>query len=163
MNREDLEKLTTATFDEILRLQRGKGAEYSGDFDALSNFKRAAVRRAIHPMDVLMVYMDKHLDAINTFVKNTSKGQQPELSEPIQGRIDDAINYLLLLKGLIHDTTVSMVSNRDDPIDVDRHAGCVSHPDPGVSTIQHSSADKLAHWDSPNLHRSVHSERHGRP
>jgi NADPH-dependent glutamate synthase beta subunit-like oxidoreductase len=50
----------------------------------------------LSPAQALGVYMKKHLDAIFTFI---GKGRVE--SEPIEGRIHDAVNYLLLLNKLI--------------------------------------------------------------
>lgn len=79
--------------DSILRR---KGHDYTqgadGDWGRLKNFYANGERLGIPPMKVLAVYLNKHLDAIETFLQN---GQVE--SEPIETRIYDAINYLLLL------------------------------------------------------------------
>lgn len=100
MNREELrEQIIEPTYLAIMELNTTKGHDYAGDEDALSNFKRNAERLKLTPEQVLMVYLGKHLDAIYTYC---AEGQVE--SEPIEGRIDDAILYLLLLKGLVHES-----------------------------------------------------------
>lgn len=81
------------------KLLTRKGADYTGGASKtgdrvgrLKNFFSNAERLGLTPRQVLGVYMNKHLDAINTFI---AKGQLE--SEPIEGRIHDAVNYLLLL------------------------------------------------------------------
>lgn len=75
-----------------------QGASDNADYDIgrLKNFYRNAERLGLRPMQVLAVYLNKHLDAIETFFKS---GQLE--SEPIEGRIQDAINYLLLLYKMV--------------------------------------------------------------
>jgi hypothetical protein len=99
MTHDELTTVIDATFDEIRRLRTTKGKDYSrGEEDTLSNFKRHAEALDITPFHVWAVYASKHWDAIMSFCKY---GQVE--SEPIDGRIDDALTYLLLLKGLIED------------------------------------------------------------
>lgn len=86
-------------FDDILKeakdLREKKGYDYSGIEDVNRNFKDGAVRLGMKPEQILGVYLDKHLDAIHTFIKD---GEVK--SEPIRTRIVDAINYLLILHSL---------------------------------------------------------------
>ena len=78
-----------------------KGADYTRhDVDRLSNFKRNATSIGLTSLQVWAVYFNKHIDAIMAYVK-TGKAE----SEAITGRIDDAINYLYLLEGLIEEET----------------------------------------------------------
>ena len=84
------------TCDEIMAR---KGADYTqgaaGDEGRLRNFLRTADRLGITTRQALAGHLVKQLDAIETFCK---KGQVE--SEPIESRIADAINYLLLLHKL---------------------------------------------------------------
>lgn len=77
-----------------------KGHDYTqgavGDEGRLKNFYSGAERLGISPMQVLATYMYKHWSAIETYV---AKGKVE--SEPIEERIADAVNYLLLLHKLI--------------------------------------------------------------
>lgn len=89
-----------ACIEECERLLARKGHDYTqgaqGDRGRLKNFYKTGERNGITPFQALNVYMGKHLDAIDTFVK---VGQLE--SEPIEGRIHDAINYLMLLYKLV--------------------------------------------------------------
>lgn len=103
--RNQFDVMVKETFDSIQRLSAGKGAEYAGDKqhdNEHENFDRLSDRLGLSPEQVLMVYLSKHLDSIDTYVSRLSKdpSKVPEASEPITGRIDDAILYLLLLKGM---------------------------------------------------------------
>jgi hypothetical protein len=82
----------------LIHLTETKGEEYARDEDdQLANFKRQSDELGIGSQErVLMVFLNKHLDAIKNYIK---EGQV--LSEPIEGRIDDAILYLILLKAMI--------------------------------------------------------------
>jgi hypothetical protein len=86
--------------EECDKLLTVKGHDYTqgaaGDEGRLKNFYTSGEKLGLPPMQVLGVYMNKHLDAIFTFI---SKGRVE--SEPIEGRIEDAVNYLLLLYKLV--------------------------------------------------------------
>lgn len=88
--------------EKLQALTATKGEEYvRSDDDQLANFKRQAAELATTPEKILAVYLNKHLDSIKTYIKAKVPGQPLTLSEPIEGRIDDAILYLLLLKAMI--------------------------------------------------------------
>lgn len=77
-----------------------KGIEYtSGDLatDRLANFYRIGKDLNIDPKMVLYVYLKKHLDSILCFIKQNKVYS----SESIEGRINDARNYLVLLNAII--------------------------------------------------------------
>lgn len=77
-----------------------KGHDYTqgaaGDKGRLKNFYTTAEDANMTPYQALYVLMKKHWDAVKTFI---SKGQVE--SEPIEGRIYDTINYLLLLYKMV--------------------------------------------------------------
>ncbi len=96
MQREQFTKLMDETYDVLKGLNQTKGHDYAGDDDALNNFKSAGERVGLDPIQVWGIYFLKHIAAIETFVKEGNVK-----SEPIEGRIQDAILYLFLLLGLI--------------------------------------------------------------
>lgn len=103
MNRAEFRDLMQHTYDQIVELNSTKGHDYAGEEDALANFKRDQERIAkIAANDPVLlkwyVYFSKHLDAIFTFLE---EGEVK--SEPVEGRINDAILYLYLLLGLIRE------------------------------------------------------------
>lgn len=101
MNTTELDSLVKSTFAEINRLLVIKGGEYANAEDRLANFKRGAALTGCTPLQVLFIYMSKHYDAVASFVQTSAKGEARPSSEPIEGRLDDLINYCLLAKGLI--------------------------------------------------------------
>jgi hypothetical protein len=96
--RTQLQKIITDTFDKINELDQSKGREYASDADALANFHNRAQQMGISPMQVWGIFYGKHSDAIYAYIRNGKV-----LSEPIEGRINDAILYLILLKGLVRE------------------------------------------------------------
>lgn len=88
-------------YARLLSLTASKGEEYKGTDDSqFANFERGARENGITREQVLMVYLSKHLDSIRTYINDRATGKQRQYAEPISGRIDDAILYLLLLRGM---------------------------------------------------------------
>jgi hypothetical protein len=108
MLHKDFIKHTEMLFKSCLETMDSKGSEYSGTDDKFANFKRLSVSLGM-PMEViLMVYFTKHIDSITSFVHKRSEGKtvaeiESGLSEPITGRIMDAINYLFILAGMVQE------------------------------------------------------------
>jgi len=76
-----------------------KGKEYSaGVDDANANFKRTGSALGVDPLSVAFIFASKHWDSITNYVKTGGKGT---LTEPIEGRLGDLINYLLILATII--------------------------------------------------------------
>lgn len=91
---EDMDKLIR----DMLDVMASKGKDYTvGTKDRLHNFRTVGQFTGQHPLDVLGVYMYKHISAIYSYIK--SKGQNE--SEPIEQRIIDAMNYLLLMHKMV--------------------------------------------------------------
>ena len=83
-----------------LNLMMAKGKEYTvSDEDKLKNFKSIAERLKLSPEIVCMTYTLKHLDSIRNYILTGIESS----SEPIDGRIMDARNYLLLLLAIIRE------------------------------------------------------------
>lgn len=101
MQQAQFDVIVDDTFQACRQLLCVKGGEYAGSEDRLGNFKRGANDTGCTPQQVLWVYLSKHLDSIKTFIRDDAANASRERSEPITGRIDDAINYLVLLKGLV--------------------------------------------------------------
>jgi hypothetical protein len=110
MNRTDFEKLARETIESTAQLLITKGAEYAGDADRLANFKRGAGLIGVTPLQVALIYASKHFDAISTYVRNDAQGKMQILSEPIEGRFDDLINYCILMKALVAEQGTPLVT-----------------------------------------------------
>lgn len=87
-----------ANFERIVEINNTKGSDYAGEADALLNFKRHAAELGLTAEQVWAVYCSKHWDAVMTYVRDGDVK-----SEPIEGRIDDMILYLFLLRGLVEE------------------------------------------------------------
>jgi hypothetical protein len=98
MTNKEFYDLMQTVFDSCQKIAKSKGEDYTkGSLDALANFKEGGIDVGIDPMKVCWIFMNKHYQAITNYVKT---GGQSE-SEPINERIKDMINYLVLLQGLI--------------------------------------------------------------
>jgi hypothetical protein len=103
---EEFEKLFQEGVSQLQEISSTKGKEYANtNVDRLANFKRAAARYGLAPTTVLGIFLDKHMDSLGSYLKyvERNKTEPPNLSEPIEGRILDAIMYLHLLHGLVVD------------------------------------------------------------
>lgn len=96
-----------AIFDETVAAMRSlatvKGQEYAGDVDRLENFRRNGEHLCLPMETIWRVYAGKHWDALTTYIKDLIAGHARERSEPIDGRIDDLMVYLLLLKLMVRE------------------------------------------------------------
>lgn len=101
MNNKDFINLVERTQRDTLSLLASKGQEYAGTEDRLSNFKRGASLTGTTALQTCFVYMSKHYDSLATYVRKDAAGFSQILSEPIEGRLDDLINYCVLMKAII--------------------------------------------------------------
>jgi hypothetical protein len=104
VNQQDFNKVVEKTLVQIQDLLVAKGGEYAGSEDRLANFKRGAALTGVTPMQCLFIYMSKHYDAVATYIRDQAAGVTRVRMEPIEGRVDDLINYGLLLKALIEES-----------------------------------------------------------
>ena len=99
MKSEEYGKFRDKFFANISDMSDVKRIEYTignQDNDVFNNFRSIGDRLGLDPKLVLSVYLFKHMDSIRSYLKH---GQT--FTEDISGRIADAINYLVLLNGLI--------------------------------------------------------------
>lgn len=117
MNHQTFKNIIDQTFVTMHNLTASKGVEYANSDDQLANFKRLSGELGLSPEAVNLVFLTKHIDSIKNFVRSGGESE----SEPIFGRIDDAILYLILLKSIITEKqTVNPVMEEEDiekPID----------------------------------------------
>lgn len=93
--------LLARSIEQIQSLATVKGGEYAGDSDRLANFRRNGQALGL-PMEVVWsIYYNKHHDAVMQYVKDLSSGTTRKRAEPLSGRVDDMIVYLLLLKAIL--------------------------------------------------------------
>jgi hypothetical protein len=106
VNNQTFVRETEEFFRQCISVMNTKGAEYSGSDDKFANFKRLAAMQGLPIESIWLTYCTKHFDSIVSFVKKRNQGKgvveiEAGLSEPIEGRILDMINYLAILRGII--------------------------------------------------------------
>ncbi len=102
MNNEDFETLLAESRERRDEILFGKGMEYGNNESKTFNFEDTARALGLSPMQVWAVYFLKHIYAILTYVRTGR-----ESAEGMEGRFDDAVNYLDLGWALIKDTRLS--------------------------------------------------------
>ncbi len=112
MKAQKFYKIAEQLFDECMEIMKTKGIAYSGIEDKFGNFKRIAKSLCMSPEAVWFVYFAKHLDALTSYIR----GEYSD-SEPIKGRIQDMINYLFLLYGLIVEDKEMLKDCKDKIVD----------------------------------------------
>jgi hypothetical protein len=99
MTQQEFQTIQKQIFDEVLQMCVTKGQEYASNSDRFSNFKEVAKDIGINPVQVLMVFVTKHIRSIEQYVR-TGKTLS---NETTHSRIIDIITYMTLLEGLIRD------------------------------------------------------------
>jgi hypothetical protein len=98
-------------FNDCKKVLFQKGREYQNTVDdginVFENFETTAAELDITREDVLWIFFTKHRNSISKFIKDLKTKEisqiEENISEPINGRILDAINYLLLLNAMVVD------------------------------------------------------------
>tara|TARA_Y100001973_G_C5170826_1_gene318956 strand:- start:946 stop:1377 length:432 start_codon:yes stop_codon:yes gene_type:complete len=99
MKKLEFDKLFKNIIEEVRETRDSGQKEYAHtESDVFANFKRVGQSLNISKEQALMVYLIKHIDGINAWVKG-HKSQR----EDVTGRIKDAIVYLCLLWGMAKD------------------------------------------------------------
>lgn len=100
-SKTDMQVVMDRVFAECNKFRDAGQKEYAHkDENAFANFERVAERLGIDRKSVLMVYAEKHIDGIHSFIQG-HKSQR----EDVRGRINDVIVYLCLLRGMIDEET----------------------------------------------------------
>lgn len=100
---DDVPKITgdpdmDAMLARCVKILKVKGDDYTvgnAEKDRLHNFRTVAGFTGLSMMEVFATYWYKHVSAIFAYVKGQSE------SEPIEERIADAVNYLLLFSKIV--------------------------------------------------------------
>lgn len=99
MKKDNFDSLFKLIIDAVKRTRDDGQKEYAHtESNVFANFERISNNLDISREQVLMVYLLKHIDGINAWVKG-HKSQR----ENVRGRIKDAIVYLCLLWGMSED------------------------------------------------------------
>ena len=115
MNKKEYDKLRTKFIEETLSLSDTKRIEYTEgnqNDNVLWNFDNISNNLGIKPIEVLSVYLSKHISSLFSYFKT-----KKTYSEPIEERVKDIINYLLLMVAMIkrdkkNTSTNGVVKNR---------------------------------------------------
>ena len=100
MKIQEFKKLLESRFDKTRETYSRKMNEYATDLDVFQSFKRG-VGFSFHdtPEGVAWEYACKHFECIKTIISKCP-GEVPT-DELLEEKIGDAINYLIILEGLI--------------------------------------------------------------
>jgi hypothetical protein len=93
----EFDEFQTKLLAEVVKMKDTKGKEYANSESRFANFDRLSERLNLKNTAIALVYLTKHMDAIESFI---NKGRSYS-TETIQGRIVDAITYLTLIAGMI--------------------------------------------------------------
>ena len=99
MTHEQFNDFQANLLDEVVAMKNTKGKEYANSNERFANFNRLAGSLGLTNRQVAWVYTAKHLDSIASYCRTG----QTFSSEPIRGRIVDAITYLTLIAGMIEE------------------------------------------------------------
>jgi len=101
MRRDDFLDFASKRLDKCFDVLAAKGKEYDRNDDAFHNFYRGGELLGVEPELALVGMFNKHIISILDIVDDVEQeGIFPD-AEILNEKITDAINYLLLLNGLI--------------------------------------------------------------
>lgn len=106
MKRLDFNQIVANRVNLIDKVLANKGREYAGDENVFHNFESAVgISFAECREKVAWEYMTKHLQSIRDLIDTTCNNgptQYPAVPM-IEEKIGDAINYLILIEGMLKD------------------------------------------------------------
>jgi hypothetical protein len=112
MNDQEFNKIVDERCDAIVAILTAKATEYARG-DRMSNFKTAAALAKTTPEMALRGMLAKHIVSIWDLIDDIEKGWQPaeSMNNLAKEKIGDAINYLILLEGLIEERAMRNALN----------------------------------------------------
>lgn len=141
MTHEEFDGYQNVLLCKVINMGATKGKEYANSESRFANFDRTAAELGLTNIRVAWVHIKKHLDGIASYCRT-----EQLFSEPIEGRIVDAIVYLTLIAGMIaekdrtlkvelllhkiHDENVS----KHQPFEYDPTTGLLAKNDPTKTT-----------------------------
>lgn len=128
MNQSEFQKLVDQTVQDTAKLLVMKGEEYAGSADRLANFKRGANLTGTTPLQTALIYASKHYDSICTYIRKDASGEIQKLSEPIEGRFDDLINYCILMKAIVHESSTNSKPFNPERKEAVKYVDIVNNP-----------------------------------
>ena len=145
MKKTTFDRLFIDIMEEVKQTRDEGQKEYAHtEENVFANFERVAKGLDISREQALMVYLLKHVDGINAWVKGHESQR-----EDVTGRIKDAIVYLCLLWGMAKEQIIS-----EEEIDIffDEQGfkpNGTFNPDTGEVTTKDTIHDRAA-WQSDN-------------
>lgn len=104
MTRDKVAKVMEKVVSEIAALREAGQKEYAGgEENAFGNFERIANEIKIDRKKVLWTYAMKHKDGIASFLNGHTSQR-----ESVEGRINDLIVYLILLRAMIEEDSAEV-------------------------------------------------------
>ncbi len=97
MTFNEFEQYAATILGDIQKLRETKGLEYTDGKERFMNFNRTAARTVTPRLKVAMIFLDKHMLALESYI---NRGQVFS-DEHIHSRITDILNYVLLIGGMI--------------------------------------------------------------
>ena len=102
MQRRQFEEVSDELYEMVIETLLRKGVEYQKDNNVFSNFEENAKDLGLSKYQIWNIYFNKHIKSISNAIKtNPEDPTAKEMPEKLQGRIVDAVAYLLLLNGMI--------------------------------------------------------------
>ena len=102
MTKEQMREVMVHVFEECMKLRDAGQKEYAhDDNNALANFERLGKELGQDRKKILWIYMRKHLDGILAHINGHTSQR-----EDVAGRINDAIVYLCLLRGMVNEASI---------------------------------------------------------
>jgi hypothetical protein len=101
MDQKDFERAAKELMDHCWQTLVVKGADYAKNGDRLHNFKAAARRRGIHPVEALTGMKLKHEISIEDICRDVVGSAGVPASDKLLEKIGDDINYNILLYTLL--------------------------------------------------------------
>ena len=96
----EFDKFFDEFVEECRKMRDTKGKEYANSENRFDNFNRIAKQIGISNAQVGMVYLTKHMDSIQSYLKTGKIHSE----ERIRGRFIDAVTYLILMAGMCSET-----------------------------------------------------------
>lgn len=101
MDQNDFERTAKELVDHCWQTLVVKGADHTKNGDRLHNFKAAARRRGIHPIEALTGMKLKHEVSIEDIRRDVVGGAGVPTADKLLEKIGDDINYNILLYALL--------------------------------------------------------------
>lgn len=96
MNFKQFDQFFDEFVEECRKMRDTKGKEYASSLDRFDNFNRLGRTLDLDRLKIAQVYVQKHLDSVNTFIKTGRVSS----TERIRGRFIDIVTYMILMAGM---------------------------------------------------------------